>query len=65
LGLPEHGIEPFERKAVPGADGYWSVRDVPIPFAGRWHLRMDALVTDFERIALEHEFGVPARRRVG
>jgi len=35
---------------------------VPIPFAGRWHLRLDALVTDFERIALEHEFGVPARR---
>jgi copper transport protein len=46
---------------VPGADGYWSVREVPIPFAGRWHLRMDALVTDFERIALELEFGVPAR----
>ena len=61
LSLPERGIEPFERKAVPGADGYWSVRDVPIPFAGRWHLRVDALVTDFERIALEDEFGVPAR----
>jgi len=62
---PEHGIEPFERKAVPGADGYWSVRDVSIPFAGRWHLRVDALVTDFERIALEHEFVVPARLRGG
>ena len=46
---------------MPAADGCWSVRDVPIPFAGRWHLRMDALVTDFERIALEDEFGVPAR----
>jgi hypothetical protein len=34
---------------VPGADGYWSVRDVPIPLAGRWHLRVDALVTDFEK----------------
>jgi len=46
---------------VPGADGYWSVRDVPIRFAGRWHLRVDALVTDFEKIALEDEFDVPAR----
>ena len=24
LSLPERGIEPFERKAVLGADGYWS-----------------------------------------
>ena len=31
LSLPERGIEPFERKAVLGADGYWSVRDVPLP----------------------------------
>jgi copper transport protein len=46
---------------VPGADGYWSVRDVSIPFAARWHLRADALVTDFERIKLEDEFDVPAR----
>ena len=52
LSLPERGIEPLERKAVLGADGYWSVRDVPIPFAGRWHLRIDALVTDFEKITL-------------
>ena len=52
LSLPERGIEPFERKAVLGADGSWSVRDVPIPVAGRWHLRIDALVTDFEKITL-------------
>ena len=61
LSLPERGIEPFERKAVLGADGYWSVRDVAIPFAGRWHLRIDALVTDFERITLEDDFDVPSR----
>lgn len=61
LSLPERGIEPFERKALVGADGHWSVRDVPIPFAGRWHLRIDALVTDFERITLEDDFDVPAR----
>jgi hypothetical protein len=33
-------------------DGYWSVhRDVRSPFAGRWHLRVDALVAEFEKIA--------------
>jgi copper transport protein len=61
LSLPERGIEPFERKAVLGADGYWSIRDVPIPFAGRWQLRIDALVTDFEKLSLGSEFEVAAR----
>jgi copper transport protein len=60
LSLPERGVEPLERKATLGADGYWSVRDVPIPFAGRWHLRVDA-VTAFQKIALEDEFDVPAQ----
>jgi copper transport protein len=36
-----------------GADGYWHVRKVELPFAGRWHVRIDALVTDFEKITLE------------
>ena len=61
LSLPERGIEPFERAAALGADGYWHVRDVPIPHAGRWHLRIDALITDFEKITLEDDFDVPAR----
>jgi len=55
----------LERKACEARTATGSVRDVPIPFAGRWHLHMDALMTDFERIALEHEFGVAARWRVG
>jgi copper transport protein len=61
LSLPERGIEPLERAATPGADGYWHVRDVPIPYSGRWHVRIDALVTDFDRITLEDELDVPAR----
>jgi copper transport protein len=61
LSLPERGIEPFERNAIRGADGYWHVRDVPMPSAGRWHLRVDALVTDFEKITLEDDFDVAAR----
>jgi copper transport protein len=40
------------------ADGYWHVRGVSLPVAGRWHLRIDALVTDFENVTLEDDFDV-------
>ena len=40
LSLPGHGIDPLERKAALGADGYWHVNDVPIPQPGRWHIRI-------------------------
>ena len=59
LSLPEQGIAPLARKATRGTDGYWSVHDVPISAAGRWHLRIDA-VTSFEKISLEDDFDVPA-----
>ena len=61
LSLPEKGIEPMERKAERGTDGIWTIRGVPIPFAGLWRVRVDALVTDFEKVSLEEELDVPAR----
>ncbi|MGY8664874.1 CopD family protein [Bradyrhizobium sp. UFLA05-109] len=61
LSLPERGIEPIEYAAELGTDGYWHVRKVELPFAGRWHVRIDALVTDFEKITLEDELEVPPR----
>jgi len=60
LTLPGSDIGPIERKATPGADGYWHVEDVKIPAAGRWHLRIDA-VTPFQKITLEDDFDVPAQ----
>jgi copper transport protein len=60
LSLPERGIEPLERPATLGADGYWHLRGVPLPYPGRWHLRVDALVTDFQIISLEDDFEMPA-----
>jgi copper transport protein len=34
------------------------VRGVPLPFAGRGHLRVDALVTDFQKVTLEDDVEV-------
>ena len=32
-----------------------------IPVAGRWHMRIEALVTDFEKVALEDDFDLRDR----
>ena len=58
LSLPERGIEPMERRATLGPDGYWHVRGVALPVAGRWRMQIDALVTDFQKITLEDELQV-------
>jgi copper transport protein len=60
LTLPERGIEPLARKATLGADRFWHVEDVALPFAGRWHMRIEA-ETPFQKITLEDDFDVPAR----
>jgi copper transport protein len=60
LSLPGRGIKPLEREATLRADGYWHVPDVPIPYPGHWHMRIDA-VTDFQKVTLEDDFDVPAR----
>jgi copper transport protein len=56
LSLPGRGIEALERKAAPGPDGYWHVREVALPLPGRWHMRIEALVTDFQKVTLEDDF---------
>lgn len=61
LSLPERGIEALERKAVLGLDGYWHVSDVPLPYPGHWHMRIDALITDFKKVSLEDDLDVPGR----
>ena len=58
LSLPERGIEPMERRATLGPDGYWHVRDVALPLPGRWRMQIDALVTDFQKITLQDDLQV-------
>jgi copper transport protein len=60
LTLPGQNIEPLQRKAALGSDGYWHVDDVKLPLAGRWHMRIDA-VTLFKTITLEDDFDVPTQ----
>ncbi len=58
LSIPARGIEEIERPGVRGPDGFWHVDNVPLAVPGRWHMRIDALVSDFEKITLEDDFDV-------
>ena len=60
LSLPERGIEPMERAPTLGRTATGICAGVPLPFPGHWHMRIDALVTDFEKVTLEDDFEVPA-----
>jgi copper transport protein len=58
LSMPSRGIEGIERRAVLGGDGFWHVTGVPLSAPGRWHMQIDALVSDFQEISLEDDFDV-------
>jgi copper transport protein len=47
------GIEPIERRAARVRAGEWEVGGLVVPLGGRWDVRVDALVSDFEKIALD------------
>lgn len=61
LSLPERGIGEIERQGTLGTDGFWHIAKVPLAVPGRWHMRIDALVTDFEKITLEDDLDVATR----
>jgi copper transport protein len=61
LSLPERGIEEIERKGTLEPDGFWHVSKVPLAIPGRWHMRIDALVSDFQEITLEDDLDVATK----
>jgi copper transport protein len=52
LSNPAAGVEPV-RRAATLREGVWQVDALALPVAGRWQLRVDVLVSDFERQRLE------------
>jgi copper transport protein len=59
LANPAAGIEPMLRHGVSEGDGHWRVGDLRIPVAGRWQLRVEILVSDFEKLVLDEEVVLP------
>jgi copper transport protein len=59
LANPAAGIEPVRRAATPVGEGHWRVEGLRIPVAGQWIVRVDLLIDDFEKIALEEQVDLP------
>jgi copper transport protein len=59
LSNPAAGIEPLRRIATSEGDSLWRLDDLRIPLAGRWRLRVEVLVNDFDRIVLEDDVELP------
>jgi copper transport protein len=53
LSNPSAGIEPIERPAQLFDETAWRVTDLVVPVPGRWTVRVDILISDFEKIILE------------
>lgn len=53
LGNSGTGIEPIERRAIRKADGTWQIEGLVLPVPGQWQVRVDVLISDFEKATLE------------
>ena len=67
LANPAAGIEPIRMNATrAGANGgaganpsTWRIGDLRIPVAGRWNLRVEILISDFEKRIIEDTVTLP------
>jgi copper transport protein len=59
LSNPQAGIEPLRRDADREGEAGWRIEDLRIPIAGRWTLRVDVLINDFEKETLEDDVLLP------
>jgi copper transport protein len=55
LANPQAGIEPVRRAATSVGNSSWRIDRLEVPFAGTWSVRVEILISDFERIAIERE----------
>jgi copper transport protein len=59
LSKPDAGIEPLRLLATLHEASMWRIEDVRLPMSGRWQGRIEILVSDFEKIAIEDEINLP------
>ncbi|WP_162419734.1 CopD family protein [Microvirga brassicacearum] len=53
LSRPADGIEPIERSARKVGGNAWQVDNLVLPLAGPWQIRLEVLISDFDKTSLE------------
>jgi copper transport protein len=56
---PRAGIEPIRRDAVHKDGARWVVSGLHIPVAGVWRMRLEILIGDFDKVAIEDNVELP------
>jgi copper transport protein len=66
LANPSAGIEPMRRTATRAEEAgarpgpmNWRIEDLRIPVAGRWNVRVELLVSDFDKVMIEDTVTLP------
>jgi copper transport protein len=59
LASPAAGIEPMRHVALQAGENLWRVDDLRIPVAARWTLRVEILVSDFDKTMIEDTVALP------
>ena len=42
-----------------GDEAHWRIANLRIPIGGRWDVRVDILIDDFEKVVLEEKIDLP------
>jgi copper transport protein len=56
---PDAGIEPLRLPAMRVGPTMWQIDGMRLPLSGRWRLRVEILLSDFEKISVEDEVDFP------
>ena len=56
---PRVGIEPIRRDAIHEDGTTWSLTGLHIPVAGVWRMRLEILISDFDKVAIEDNVELP------
>jgi copper transport protein len=59
MSNPAAGIEPLRRNAIQVGDSEWRIDGLRVPVAGRWRLRVEILISDFEKVTVEDDAELP------
>ena len=53
LDNPAAGIEPLRRTAIHVGENSWRIDNLRIPIGGQWNVRIEILISDFEKLMIE------------